>query len=107
MLDPSTGQPPPFQPPPGNLFHRIARSFYFAFVGLAYLFRPQRNARTHLFIAACACALGAWLHIDRVSWSVIVLAIAAVLLPGGLKTGLGGTGKLASPRPHPLAGTAK
>src|SRR4051812_792456 len=97
----------PFQHPPANLLGRIARSSYFAFVGLAYLFRTQRNARIHLFIAACACALGAWLHIDRVSWSVIVLAIAAVLILEGLNTALEATVNLASPQLHPLAKIAK
>ena len=32
----------------------LARSFYYAFAGIAYLIRTQRNARIHVIAAALA-----------------------------------------------------
>jgi diacylglycerol kinase len=94
---------PPRVSPPVN----IARSFYFAFAGLRYLFRTQRNARIHLLLGIVACALGAWLGITRVEWAVLVFTIALVLILEGLNTAVEAAIDLASPEIHPLAKAAK
>lgn len=86
---------------------KIARSFYFAFAGLGYLFRTQRNARIELAIGALACGLAAWLGISRVEWAVIVFTIALVLILEGLNTAIEAAIDLASPRFHPMAKVAK
>ena len=86
---------------------RIVRSFVFAFEGLAYLFRTQRNARIHALVAVIAYALGAWLRISRVEWAVIVLMTAIVVILEGLNTAIEATVDLASPQTHPLAKIAK
>ena len=89
------------------LITRIIRSFYFAFCGLGYLFRTQRNARIELFIGAVACALGGWLHITAAEWSVLILTIAVVLILEGLNTAIEAAVDLASPEIHPKAKVAK
>ena len=86
---------------------KIVRSFRFAFAGLWYLFRTQRNARIELAIGTLACALGAWLGISRVEWAVIVFTIALVLILEGLNTAVEAAIDLASPKIHPLARVAK
>jgi diacylglycerol kinase len=86
---------------------RVARSFYYAFAGLGYLFRTQRNARIHVTIAAIACALGAWLRIGRVEWAILIFTIALVLILEGLNTAVEAAIDLASPKFHPLAKAAK
>lgn len=86
---------------------KIVRSFYFAFAGLGYLFRTQRNARIHAFIGAAACGLAAWLRISRVEWAVLVFSIALVLILEGINTAVEAAIDLASPRVHPLAKAAK
>lgn len=86
---------------------KIVRSFYFAFAGLAYLFRTQRNARIHAIIGVLACALGAWLRIARVEWAVLIFTIALVLILEGLNTAVEAAIDLASPQIHPLAKAAK
>jgi diacylglycerol kinase len=93
--------------PPSSAISRFFRSFYFAFAGLAYLFRTQRNARVHAALGAAACALGAWLHITRVEWAVLVFTIALVLILEGLNTAVEAAIDLASPQVHPLAKAAK
>ena len=86
---------------------KVARSFYFAFVGIGYLLRSQRNARIELLIGIIACALGAWLRISRVEWAVIVFTIALVLILEGLNTAVEMAIDLASPQVHPLAKHSK
>lgn len=86
---------------------RIVRSFIFAFAGIAYLFRSQRNARIHALIGAAACGMGAWLRISRVEWAVMVFTIALVLILEGLNTAVEAAIDLASPQIHPLAKVAK
>jgi diacylglycerol kinase len=85
----------------------VIRSFYFAFAGLGYLFRTQRNARIHLAIGAAACAVGAWVRISRVEWAILIFTIALVLILEGLNTAIEAAINLASPKIHPLAKAAK
>jgi diacylglycerol kinase len=86
---------------------RIVRSFYFAFAGLWFLFRTQRNARIELAIGVGACAMGAWLHITRVEWAIVIFTIALVLILEGLNTAVECAIDLASPEIHPKAKVAK
>ena len=104
----SEGPPPSsFSLPPSSLPSRILRSFYFAFAGLSYLFRTQRNARVHAVVGAAACGLAAWVGISRVEWAVLVFTIALVLILEGLNTAIEAAIDLASPKIHPLAKAAK
>ena len=86
---------------------RIVRSFRFAFAGLAYLLRTQRNARIHVLVGALACVMGAWLRIGRVEWALLVFTIALVVILEGLNTAVEAAIDLASPEIHPLAKAAK
>src|ERR687896_49483 len=87
--------------------HPLTRSFGFAFAGLWFLLRTQRNAQIHVIIGAIACGLGAWLRISRVEWAVLVFTIALVLILEGLNTAVEAAIDLASPDIHPLAKAAK
>ena len=92
----------------GRVFSfRVFRSFGFAFAGIAYLFRTQRNARIHAFFAAAACIVSAWLRITTTQWAIIVLTIAMVMILEGLNTAIEAVVDLASPEYHELAKTAK
>jgi len=86
---------------------KLSRSFYYAFAGLAYLFRTQRNARIHALAGLCACIVAAWLRLDPVRWALIVFTIALVLILEGLNTAIEAAIDLAMPRTHPLAKAAK
>src|SRR3954470_2820250 len=65
---------PPDPVPPRSRFSvwPLLRSFRFAFAGLGFLLRTQRNARVHVAVGAIACALAAWLRVSRVEWAVLV-----------------------------------
>ena len=107
-----TSSPPPQSPeenppPITRRRHGLLRSFYFAFVGLGYLFTTQRNARIELALGIIACAFGAWLKISRVEWAIIAFTIALVLILEGLNTAVEAAVDLSSPNFHPLAKAAK
>jgi undecaprenol kinase/diacylglycerol kinase (ATP) len=87
--------------------HGLLKSFQFAFAGIAYLFRTQRNARIHAVIAVVACAFAGWLRISRTDWSILILTIACVLILEGINTALEAVVDLASPEIHPFAKIAK
>ncbi len=90
-----------------SLPRKIARSFYFAFAGIGFLFRTQRNARIELGIAVIVFALAAWLGVGRLEWALLVTAAAGVLILEGLNTAVEAAVDLASPQRHPLAKAAK
>jgi diacylglycerol kinase len=85
----------------------IVRSFAFAIAGVAHLFRTQRNARIHLILGVLSCGLGAWLHISRSEWAVVIFTIALVIILEGVNTAIEAVVDLASPAIHPLAKVAK
>ncbi len=85
----------------------IVRSFAYAFAGLFFLFRTQRNARIELFIGALAFAVAWWVGISRAEWGVLVLTSGCVIILEGLNTAVEAAVDLASPEIHPLAKSAK
>jgi diacylglycerol kinase len=93
--------------PPPRRTHGLARSFAFAFAGIATLITTQRNARVHVAAAVVAVTLGLWLGLGRLEWAMLTLAIAAVLVLEGLNTAIEAAVDLASPQLHPLAKRAK
>jgi diacylglycerol kinase len=99
--------PPQPQPQPPRRCHGLIESFRFAFEGVGYLFRTQRNSRFHLAAAAVVCVLAAWLRVTRVECAVLIVVSASVIVLEGLNTALEAVVDLASPEIHPLAKTAK
>lgn len=65
-----------------------AESFAFAFSGFMVLVRTQHNFWLHLVAAAIAVWLSGWLHISRVEFACIILAIALVLMAEALNTAI-------------------
>lgn len=86
---------------------RIARSFTFAFAGLAYLARTQSNFWVHLMAALLVAVLAALLGLRGADLAVLALAIGLVLVLEALNTALEALVDLASPEIHPLARVAK
>lgn len=104
----ASSPPPPAAPAsPPLRRHGLIASFGFAFAGIGYLFRTQRNARIHAAVALVVVLLAAWLRVRWIEWSILTLTIACVLILEGLNTALEAVVDLASPQVHPLAKTAK
>jgi diacylglycerol kinase len=68
---------------------------------------PSRNFRIHLLVALTAVIAGAASGLSAVEWSVLVLAIALVIMTEGLNTGIELAVSLASPERRPEAKAAK
>ena len=63
-------------------------SFKFAFEGLQYLVRTQKNARFHLIATIFVVALGIWLKISFSNWIFISIAISLVWITELFNTSL-------------------
>jgi diacylglycerol kinase len=82
-------------------------AFRFAFAGLGYVLRTQRNVRIHLTIAVGVVALGLWLDLPSAQWAVLALTIGFVLASEMLNTVAEALVDLVSPGYHPLAKVVK
>ncbi|NJN16694.1 MAG: diacylglycerol kinase family protein [Oscillochloris sp.] len=85
----------------------LLAAFGYAFAGVWYLLRTQRNAQIHCLIGACALALAAVLRVARWEWLVLIVTIALVLAVEGVNTAIEAVVDLVTTQPHPLAKIAK
>ena len=86
---------------------KFIAGFRFAFSGLWYALRTQRNARIHVCIAVLAIVMGVVLHISAVEFALIFVAITGVFIAEMFNTVFELCIDLASPDYHPLAKIAK
>lgn len=116
MRQSPTAEPRPLaeEPPPAPPLRRVDRgmaslvaAFGYAFAGIWYLLRTQRNAQIHCLVGACALALAAVLRVERWEWLALVLTIAMVLAAEGVNTAVEAAVDVATSRRHPLAKIAK
>ena len=86
---------------------KFIAGFGYAFSGLWYALRTQRNARVHVVIAFLAILMGIWLHISAVEFAMIFVAITGVFIAEMFNTVIEICVDLASPEYHALAKIAK
>mgnify|MGYP003622961694 CR=1 FL=1 len=86
---------------------KFVAGFGYAFSGLWYALRTQRNARVHAVIAALAIITGIVLHISAVEFAIVFIAITGVFIAEMFNTVIEICVDLASPSYHPLAKIAK
>lgn len=84
-----------------------ARSFGYAFKGIAVLIRTQHNAWIHVLATVVVCGAGFYFRLGSDEWCWIVLAIAAVWGAEGLNTAIELLADAACPQEDPLVGKAK
>lgn len=85
----------------------LLHSFRYAFAGLWYALRTQRNLRIHLSAAIIVVLLGALLGLSSVEWALLALTIGAVVVSELFNTVIEALVNLVSPERHPLAKVAK
>ncbi|HLJ34937.1 MAG TPA: diacylglycerol kinase family protein [Ktedonobacteraceae bacterium] len=101
---------PPGIPPeqaPKSEWAKFIAGFGFAFSGLWYALRTQRNARVHAALATLAILLGILLRISNVEFALIFVAITSVFIAEMFNTVFELCIDLVSPEYHPLAKIAK
>ena len=54
------------------------RSFHFAFQGIGYVLRTQRNARVHAAITCLVIVAGIYFRVTAIEWAVLALTIGTV-----------------------------
>lgn len=74
----------------GNRFswRARARSFRYAFAGIARLVRTQHNAWIHCVVAACVIVVGLWLGLAAWEWAVVAVCIGVVLAAEGFNSAI-------------------
>ena len=90
-----------------SAWSKFIAGFGYAFAGLWYVMRTQRNARVHIVIATIAILVGIFLHIAAMEFALLFVAISGVFIAEMFNTVFELCVDLASPEYHPLAKIAK
>ncbi|MGB9839227.1 diacylglycerol kinase [Thermovenabulum sp.] len=85
----------------------IFESFYYAFSGLIFAFRTQRNIRIHFFIAIFVIIISRYLNLSNFELLAVILSITLVIAAEMINTAIEATIDLVTKNYHPLARIAK
>ncbi len=83
------------------------RSFRYAFAGIGYVLRTQRNARVHLTIIVLVIAAGFFFRVSAVEWAILALAMGMVFSAEMINTVAELAVDLLTQHYHPMAKVAK
>jgi len=98
----------PFTSVPQSTFRAgLTAGFGFAFAGLAYCFRTQRNFRIHIAISLIVTLAGIILGLSWVEWAIVAILIVVVLAAEMVNTMVEALVDLVTEQYHPLAKVAK
>jgi diacylglycerol kinase len=82
-------------------------SFRYAWAGLRYCFRTQRNFRIHIAIGLLAALAGLLLGLSWVEWAIVVILVVVVLAAEMVNTMVEALVDLVTEEYHPLAKISK
>ncbi len=88
-------------------FAKFIAGFGYAFHGLWYALRTQRNARVHISVAIVVTIAGILLHVSALEFAILYIAIAGVFVAEMFNTVFEICVDIAQPEYHPLAKIAK
>ncbi len=83
------------------------RAFVFAFRGIAEAWKSELHLQIQTIVAIVVIAMGIWLRITLVEWSLITLAISLVLTAELINTAIEKTLDRIGDEIHPLTKSAK
>lgn len=86
---------------------KLRDSFKYAFEGIFYSLRTQRNIRIHFCIAFIVFFVGTYLKLNNMEWVVIVLSISIVIIVEMINTAIEKTIDLVTEEYRVLAKIAK
>lgn len=104
---PEDAQPPLPQNAQKSEWAKFVAGFGYAFQGLFYALRTQRNARVHLTMAVLVAIVGIILRISTLEFAVIFIVIAGVFIAEMFNTVVELCIDLSTPEYHPQAKIAK
>ena len=85
----------------------LIASFRFAFEGVLYAFRTQRNFKIHCVIALLVLIVGVWFGLTTDQWAILAVVTGLVFQAELINTSIEAITDRASPDIHPLAKVAK
>lgn len=85
----------------------FTRSFSYAFEGLLFVLRTERNIKFHVFIAVMMIAMSLYFDITKVEWLILFLVIGGMFVIEIINTAIENVVDLVTEEFHPLAKTAK
>jgi diacylglycerol kinase len=85
----------------------LLSSFRYAFAGIWWVIKTQRNMRVHLVLGVCAVLLAIALGLDTARDAILALTVVVVLAAEMINTVVEAVVDLVSPTYHPLARIAK
>lgn len=85
----------------------LLASFGYAFAGIGYAWRTQRNFKIHAGITTAVILMGLWLGLSFNQWAVIAITAGVVLHAELMNTALEAVIDKVAPDVHPLAKVAK
>ena len=88
-------------------FHRLFKSFIYAFDGLKYAFKYEQNILVHTLATILVIIAGIFFKISLMEWLVLVLIIGLVIATELINTSIEATIDLVTKEIHPLAKIAK
>jgi diacylglycerol kinase len=106
-LPPIPPGPPGAPRQPQSEWQKFIAGFGYAFNGLGYALRTQRNIRVHTAIGMLAIIMGIVLHISAVEFAMIFVAITGVFIAELFNTVIELSIDLSTPEYNPLAKIAK
>ena len=83
------------------------KSFLFAIQGFRTAVVTERNIKVMLCVGALAVAAGLIVGLDPLSWAIVLLCCAVVIMAELFNTAIETVVDLVAPEFHPLAGRAK
>ncbi len=92
---------------PKSEWQKFIAGFGYAFSGLGYALRTQRNIRVHVVIGTLAIIVGIVLRISTVEFAMIFIAITGVFIAEMFNTVMELCIDLSTPEYNPLAKVAK
>jgi diacylglycerol kinase len=95
------------QPETKNQKTKFIESFGYAFAGIIYCFRTQRNFRVHIAISLLVTLAGLILGMSWLEWAVVVILMVVVLSAEMVNTMIESLVDLVTETYHPLAKVAK
>lgn len=98
---------PPIPPTSRGELIAFLNSFVYAWHGLVYAVRTQRNARVHMLLGSLAILLGIVLRISPVEFAMVFIAITLVFIAEMFNTVAEACIDLVTREYHPLARIAK
>ncbi|RAK22431.1 undecaprenol kinase [Anoxybacillus vitaminiphilus] len=86
---------------------RLLKSFSFAWEGIVFTFKNEKNMKIHCAVALFVC-MTAWLFgLSKTEWFIILIAIGVVLSLEMMNTAIERVVDFVAPEFHPLAKIAK